>query len=196
MMTDDEIADLVQSLEAGPQERAAARERLAALGEAVVDPLIAAVQEGMGHRAWVAAEILGELRSPRAFDVLVAALRAQHPLLGSAAVKALTHYDDGELVLHLVEALPHAHIMTQNSIILALQRLGDNRAVQVLVAQLPQTHSPTIRSAIVQTLGKLGDPAAIPAIRACANDPDRHVRDWVAIALIQLGGKSDAALHP
>jgi HEAT repeat protein len=187
MTPSDEIARLIAALEGDSDPRALAQARLIQLGGAVVEPLMAVVCAQEGRKAWAAAEVLGELADPRAWPVLVDALSSANPMLGVSATKALLRYTGADVLPDFVAALPQAHVIVQQTIILALQRLGDRRAVTLLIDQLSQTESSTIRTALVQTLGKLGDPRAIPALRACLDDENHHVREWSAEALKWLG---------
>ena len=186
MLSNDVISELIAALDGASDQCAKAQAQLLQMGDVIVETLVSVVEAQKGRKAWAAAEVLGELADQRAWPALVAALRSENPMLSVMATKALLKYPDVEVLLPLVDALPYANIMAQQTIIGALQRLGDNRAVPYLVEQLKQTMSPLIRTAIVQTLGKLGDPSAIPAIRACLGDEDLHVREWSSVALKQL----------
>lgn len=191
MTSRDIIVRLIAALEGDPDQRAEAQAQLIQMGPVVVKPLVAVIKAEEGRKAWAAAEVLGVLADKRAWPALVTALRSKNPMLGVAAAKALLKYTDEDVLPPLVDALPHATIMTQQTIIKGLQRLGDSRAVTVLVTQLGQAASPVIRIALVQALGELGDPSAMPAIRACLNDEDHHVREWSAVILKQLGDRAE-----
>ncbi len=186
MSSRDVVCQLIASLDGNPDQRAKAQVELIQMGHAIVEPLVVVVKAEEGRKAWAAAEVLGELTDKRAWSALVAALRSKNPMLGVAAAKALLKYTDKDALPPLVDALPYAAIMAQQTIIKALQLLGDSRAVPCLVEQLGQAVSPVIRTALVQALGKLGDPSAIPAIRACLDDEDHHVREWSSVVLKQL----------
>jgi HEAT repeat protein len=188
----NEISRLIAALEDGPNNRQEAQARLIEMGEAVVDPLIDVVAKGAGQKGWAAAQVLGELADPRAFSVLVQALRADNPMLGGVAIKALMNYQGRDILPYLVQAFPHVHIMTQQNMILAMQQLGDRRAVWVLIEQLSQCSSTSICLCIIQALGKLGDPKAIPAIRGCLNHGNQYVREWAVVTLNQLKLKTSA----
>lgn len=190
MTQQHDIQNLIAALSGEPDERQEARIRLVALGDTVVEPLMALVAREQGRGAWTAVEILGELADERAFPTLVAALDSDNPMLAGMAVQALLHFEEQDILPHLVKALPHVHIMTQQNIILALQDLADKRAVHLLIEQLDQVESPTIRTAIIKTLGELGDPSAIEAIRPYEADSNHHVREWTAVALTQLEAAS------
>ena len=182
----NDLADLITALDGDAPERRAAQTQLVTVGEPAVAPLIEALETEEGHRAWAAAEVLGLLHDRRAFEPLLRAVRSTNPLVGGMAVKALLLYEDQDIVPLLVEALPSAHIITQQTIIVSLQKIPDGRAVAMLVDLLGQIESPTMRCAIIQTLGALGDAQAVPAIRAFQDDPDHHIREWAAVALKQL----------
>ncbi len=164
-------------------QRGQARTRLIELGEWAVEPLLKVVQAEQGRRAWIAADLLGELRDIRALPILANALGSPNATLGSMAVKSLLRFDDVDQVL----ILPHAHLMTQQTIVLALKRLQDRRAVEPLIDYLSYVESPTLCCGVIQALGAIADPRAVPAIEVWVDDEDHHVREWAAIALRQLG---------
>jgi len=53
--------------------------------------------------------------------------------------------------------------------------------------QLKEDFDADEREEAAEKLGKLGDPAAVPALRAATRDPDEEVREAVAEALGKLG---------
>jgi HEAT repeat protein len=186
MTQKEEIQALIDALDAGLENRRKAQSALLAMGDVVVEPLIAVVSAGEGQKGWAAAEILGRLADPRAFPVLVSALQSQNPMLAGMAVKALLNYKKRNIIPFLLSAFPTVQTLTKQNILLALQTLNDTRVVPFLTQYLNQSESPSIKTAIIQTLGKLGDPAAIPAIRQHLNDRDPHIRQWAAAAIQQL----------
>jgi HEAT repeat protein len=188
----DEIQRLILALQRDPDTRSKARVRLIEIGAPAVGPLLQAVQSEHGPQAWIAADLLGELRDPRALPALIDALRVSNATLSSMAVKSLLRFDNLDPVPILIDALPHAHLMTQQTIVLALKRLADGRALFPLLDYLAGVESPTLRCGVIQALGALGDPRAIPAIQQWIDDEDHHVREWAVIALQQLseGGKT------
>jgi HEAT repeat protein len=182
----EEIQSLIEALEQGPEQRRQAQSSLISLEAVVVEPLIEAVKSGQGQKCWAAAEVLGELADPRAFQVLVDALRADNPMLSGVALNALLKYRGRDILPYLVQAFPNVHILTKQCIILAFQRLNDRRAVRFLIKQLEMCDSVSICLFIIQSLGRLGDPSAVPAVRARLNDSNPYVRELAAIILGQL----------
>lgn len=130
--------------------------------------------------------MLAKLLDPRAIPALTAALATPRPLLGTAAVAALTAYPDHDPIPDLLAALPTAHPMVQQNIILAFQQRPDPRTIDPLMTMLPTLEAPLLRYTIIQTLGNLHATQAIPLIRNYVNDPDHHVRKWAEYALKQL----------
>lgn len=185
-----DIARLIEQLTGEPPLRQAARTRLLELGPAAVPELIATLNAGTGREAWAAITVLSEMADPQALPALLDALNSPNNLISSVAVEALLRYHGRtavDLVQVLLAALPAAPPMTGQSIILVLQRMGDQRAVPGLADLLRQTDSHVIRYAIIRALGELGDPSVIPLIRSYADDDNHHVREWVVVALRQLG---------
>lgn len=184
-----QIAALIDALDNDPEPRAQAQKSLVALGEEAVEPLIATVRAETGRKAWGALQVLGDLGDQRAVPVILESLRSPTPIIISAAVAALQKFPGEDIAMRLIEALPHTRGMGQQDMIVVLQRLGDTRAIPLLIEQLGTVEAPPLRVAIIQALGKLGDRSAIPVIEAYADDPDHHVRDWVVVALEQLGAE-------
>lgn len=185
---DSNITALIDALDNDPELRTQAQKSLVALGAEAVEPLIAAVRAESGRKVWGALQVLGEMGDVRALPVILESLRSSTPIIISAAVAALQKFPNEDIAMHLIDALPHTRGMGQQDMIVVLQRLGDTRAIPLLIEQLGTVESPPLRVAIIQALGKLGDTSAIPVIKAYADDPDHHVRDWVVVALEQLGG--------
>ena len=189
MALDDEIQTCILALSGSHEERQAARDALIALGPPVVEPLLGVLRNGEKRSAVGAAEVLGALADPRAFDALAATITSPNPMLGGVALKGLLNYRQPDTTPILLDALPVAHIIVQQSIILAFQRHPDPRAVEPFLAHLETVDEPTLVCGIIQVLGILGDAQAIPAVRARQHDANQHVRDWAEVALKQLAGE-------
>lgn len=190
MTQKEEIQGLIAALEDGFESRRIARERLLEMGDVVVEPLIEVVLAGKGQKGWAAVEVLGEFADPRAFSVLVAALQSENPMLAGMAIKALLKYKEPKVIPFLLGAFPKVHVLTKQNILIALQSLNDNRAVPTLIKFLNQVDTPSIKTGIIKTLGMLGDPAAIPAVRSHLDDNDPHIREWADVVLRQLEQKN------
>lgn len=112
-------------------------------------------------------------------------------MLAGMAIKALLNYERPKVIPFLLAAFPNVHTLTKQNILLALQYLNDRRIVPMLVKFLDSVDSPTLKSGIIKTLGKLGDPAAIPAVRQYVDDNDPHIREWALATLQQLENRKE-----
>ena len=172
--------------------RQAGQQRLLAAGYAGIVTLREAVQHPSNRISFSAAQALAQVEDPWRFESMAAALRSRNPLVGEVAARALARYGEGA-VATLTTALTDCHILVQLSIVQSLEEIGSRQAVEPLLAVLATTTCTTLRYLIIQALGVLGDPAAIPLITTFAQDPDHHVRERVTIALQRLGA---VAMHP
>lgn len=186
LMADKTMAELIASLGGTPDQRRQAKRELLALGNQSVSPLIKMVRSGEGHRSWAAAELLGELGDAKALPALVEALRSDNPILGSAAARSLAQFPDWNPSRYLTEALPDADIITQQNIVLSLLQLGEPDSAASLIEQLSGGTPAALLCVILQAVGELGDPAAIPAVQKLVKHEDHHVRQWAETALEQL----------
>ena len=119
--------------------------------------------------------------------------------LRTRAALALATAGDGSGIPVLAEALDrHDDILLCRFIIVTLGKLGDRRAVPVLLAHLLEVQN---RREMVEALGALADPAAVPALVECLqHDAYVPVRAAAATALAKIGnsdgnadGRSDGA---
>jgi HEAT repeat protein len=133
-------------------------------GDAVVDPLIAALNDGNHEpaRAW-AANVLGEVRAHRAFPVLVRLLSDPED---EVRAKAAT----------------------------ALGRLGDRRAVGYLLEHLLTDPAPFVRVRIASSLGQFGGPEVTDRLVRALGDPAWWVRMRSVEALEQIGFGAEGPL--
>jgi HEAT repeat protein len=183
----DEFWLLMDALNGETAHRTQAQRRLTEMGSVIVEALLEILRSERHSKSWAIVQVLGDIGDPRCLPDIVSALHSHNPLLSSAAVKSLSKFQSQtDIIPTLLEVLPTSNIMTQQSIVVALQQLGDSRVVSPLIQLLYHAESPVLRCAVIQTLGKLGDQAAVPAIRSFQDDSDHHVREWVNVALRQL----------
>ncbi|MDH4130416.1 MAG: HEAT repeat domain-containing protein, partial [Gemmatimonadota bacterium] len=156
-------------------------------GEAVVDPMIAFLQEPSRHpaRAW-AANILGELKAPRAFSALVGALKNLDDEVRAKAAGALGKLGDRRAVTYLLD-----HLLTDPApfvrarIATALGQFAGNEVVDRLVRSLGDP-AWWVRMRSVEALEQIGVAAETP-LRIALDDPDPEIRIRAAVALERLG---------
>ena len=177
------IEDLVQSQET---VQGAAARRILAAGE---EGILALREAALGDRRDVAMEsarILSELDYPQHFEIMCELLHAPNPLISLAGVKGLERHGE-KAIEPLTKALSNGHALIQGSVLGVLERLGTHLVVAALMNLLAAADVPMLRYSVIATLGRLGDPVAIPLIQSFKDDLDYHVREHVAIALERLG---------
>ena len=156
-------------------------------GEAVIDPMIAFLQEPSRHpaRAW-AANILGELKAQRAFPALVGALKNLDDEVRAKAAGALGKLGDRRAVTYLLD-----HLLTDPApfvrarIATALGQFAGNEVVDRLVRSLGDP-AWWVRMRSVEALEQIGTAAETP-LRIALDDPDPEIRIRAAVALERLG---------
>jgi HEAT repeat protein len=156
-------------------------------GDAVIDPMIAFLQEPSRHpaRAW-AANILGELKAQRAFPILVGALKNLDDEVRGKAAGALGKLGDRRAVTYLLD-----HLLTDPApfvrarIASSLGQFAGNEVVDRLVRSLGDP-AWWVRMRSVEALEQIGAAAETP-LRIALDDPDPEIRIRAAVALERLG---------
>lgn len=161
--------------------------RLLSYGSEAVPSLIEALRHTRLPRSWRAANILAQIDDPRWFVPMLRAVRAENPLLGDAAAKALAARYRREAATPLIAALPHCHSLVQLRIIGILEQLGATESVPQLIEMLARADSAILRAALLQALGKLGDPSLISLACLYLEDSDPHVRERARQCLMRWG---------
>jgi HEAT repeat protein len=156
-------------------------------GEPVVDPMLAFLSEATRHpaRAW-AANILGELKIPRAFPALIAALKDLDDEVRAKAAGALGKLGDRRAVTYLLDHLladPAPFVRAR--IAGALGQFAGNEVIDRLVRALGDP-AWWVRMRSVEALEQIGPTAETPLIVAL-DDPDPEIRIRAAVALERLG---------
>lgn len=190
-MENDLIQSLIDQLDsADPFVSNILSKRLLECGNAAVPYLIDALLYTRLPRSWRAANILAQIDDPRWFVPMVMAVRADNPLLGHAAANALAERYPKQAIAPLVAALPSCHNVVQLRIIAILQELHATEAVPQLIELLALTDSATMRAAILQALGTLGDKSLINIAQQYLDDPDPLVRKRARKCIAKLSVSS------
>jgi HEAT repeat protein len=156
-------------------------------GEVVVDPMIGFLAETTRHpaRAW-AANILGELRAPRAFPILVQALGDLDDEVRAKAAGALGRLGDRRAITYLLDTLltdPAPFVRAR--IAGALGQFNEPEVIERLVRALGDP-AWWVRMRSVEALEQIGPVAESPLLLAL-DDPDPEIRIRAAVALERLG---------
>ncbi len=162
-------------------------EILLEFGEAACEPLLRKLAERgeVNTRAW-AAEVLGQLKHPRAVPALLACLADLHDQVRSRAAGALGKIGDRHAVpelIHLMLGDPVPYVRIQS--VRALGAIGDPRALHHLIDSLKDGEW-WVRVRVIEALEQLGERAVEPLLLAL-EDPDTEVRQRAAMTLERLG---------
>lgn len=161
-------------------------------GEPAVDPLIAVLDDSAPQpaRAW-AANVLGEVRSQRAFGALVRALGDPDDEVRAKAATALGRLGDRRAVGYLLE-----HLLTDPApfvrlrIASSLAQFGGPEVIDRLVGALGDP-AWWVRLRSVEALEQIGSAAEAPLLVAL-DDADPEIRARAAVALERLGVPDNA----
>jgi HEAT repeat protein len=156
-------------------------------GELVVDPLIAFLEQPGRHpaRAW-AANVLGEVRAPRAFPALTRGLGDLEDEVRAKSATALGRLGDRRAIVYLLE-----HLLTDPApfvrarIATTLGRFDDPEVIDRLVRALGDP-AWWVRMRSVEALEQIGARAEGPLLVAL-DDPDPEIRIRAAVGLERLG---------
>jgi HEAT repeat protein len=145
-----------------------------------------------------AADLLGELKDPRAVEPLITALKDRNVNVFLAATQALGRIgeqsDDAALRERIIESLisslknrfsfPFPFAAGE-----ALEKIGDVRAIDPLITLL-KDDDVIVRSKAARVLGKIGNTQVIEPLFAALKDKDDYVRATAAEALGEIGDAS------
>lgn len=160
----------------------AAARALVRIGNASVDPLIAALTSSAAVARRNAAWALGALDDQRAVTPLVASLKDSAPNVREQASWALGAIDDARAVQPLISALRDTSSSVRRQAAWALGALDDAHAVDGLVAALKDSDA-RVREQAAWALGAIGDGRAGTALSLALKDTDARVRRQAAWAL-------------
>jgi HEAT repeat protein len=152
------------------------------MGPAAVEPLVEALGDREGTVRKFAAMLLGKLGDPRAIEPLSLALYDLHHEVGKAAAEALAHFG-AQAVEVLVAALSHPEPWIRLHAVQGLSGIQDGRVATALLPML-NDHERDVRKQVIQALGALKDPRALPALQQIAeNRADRELQALARQAL-------------
>ncbi|MDD5222972.1 MAG: HEAT repeat domain-containing protein [bacterium] len=162
--------------------RTAAIEAFPRYGRAAVKHLLGLLGDRDEEVRMFSAVILGEIRDVAATEGLIAALRDSDENVRHAAAESLGKIGDLRSVDPLIQCLS-GDFWVQYPAVVALGNMADSRAVNPLVQLLPDE---MLRPAVIEALGKIGDPGAIPILGEILAKPDAILRDDVIAALVRI----------
>ena len=141
-------------------------------------PALPALYEGLDSPAWYLVRntlnLLGDLGDAGALSEVERCLGHPDQRVKRAAVRTLWKVCGPAAVPNLLGLIPSADPETQAEIIFALGQLRSKQAVPTLSAYaLDRRRSENLRTRAAETLGQIGDPEAVPALRELASRKGR-----------------------
>ncbi|MDQ4034376.1 MAG: HEAT repeat domain-containing protein [Chloroflexota bacterium] len=176
-----------QVLEGGPGVAALAHEPL------VLENLRAALASPHAGSRRLAAELLGRLGTSEGADAILPALRDEDAEVRAAAVAALAETDPHRLVQH-AELVTDSSTDVRGWLAVGVSRAGDDAAAQTILKGLEASPEPSGRAAWLDAIGRLGDPAALPAAAEAVDDASPAVRAAAIRAFGTLSTRGDGAM--
>lgn len=157
------------------------------IGQPAVESLLEALKDPEGAIRRFAARLLGRIRDPRAIEPLGMALYDMHFEVGQAAAESLAGFGEAGLRV-LGEALKHPEAWLRQHAVFGLTLSGDKRIVPVLLNMLADPEREVVKQ-VIQSLGKLKDQRALPALQAIAiRRADRELSSLARDAIQALEG--------
>jgi HEAT repeat protein len=182
--------------QASPGEEAAIA--LAAMGQASVEPLIAALGHANAsvrrNAAWAIGEVSGGMTISResAVQPLRAALQDGDEWVRMAAARALGEIRDERAVESLLAALSDSNGQVRELAAWSLGEMKERRAVQSLGTMLLRDEQAGARQMAAWALGEIQDPKAVESLQAALNDIEPRVRDKAKHALAEILPEADS----
>ncbi|MGA1794476.1 MAG: HEAT repeat domain-containing protein [bacterium] len=162
--------------------RTAAMEAFPRYGKEATPWLLGLLKDGDEEVRMFSAAILGDIRDPAAVEDLINALNDPDDNVRHASAEGLGKIGDARAVRPLIDCL-HQDFWIQYPAIIALGRIGDPCAIEHL---LPLLDDEMLRQAVVESLGQIGDVAAIPALTGALSCNDPALRNDTIASLVNI----------
>ena len=192
--TADAVLALEKALPAAPAAvrdglLRAAENRLAAGDAATATRLYDALKTTAHPPAVRAAAVRGSIlaRGSAGLSLLTAALSDPDPVVFTAALRTAMESPGAETTQALAGILADLPAERQQNLLATLGLRGDAAALPAL-ERLVRGGTPAVRAAAIQSLARIGSPAAVPLLAAAAADADATVADAARATLAGLPG--------
>jgi HEAT repeat protein len=134
----------------------------------------------------LAAQALGKLAAAEAVPALIKATNDDDLEVVRRAIYSLGQIAAASAIPRLLELLDSQNNQLDSTIVTALEQMGKSN----LALLLPALAHPSqrVRQHIIEVVGSLADPAAVPALQMQYHDPDWQQRFAVITTLGHIGG--------
>ncbi|HHS50090.1 MAG TPA: HEAT repeat domain-containing protein [candidate division Zixibacteria bacterium] len=152
-----------------PDKRTAIARVALAVGENAVVPLTNILSRPDESEAAFAAEILGEIGSPKASVPLLLAARSSSEKLRTAAIGAIGNCGDSLAIPTLLEALADPNPRIRRNSAVSLGKIGHSSAIPALVPLLGDS-SALVAYAVSEAIARIGDGDALDLLKQRLDD--------------------------
>ncbi len=187
-VTERQVARLRSSFPLGRRLRAAVV--LAELGdESAVDTLMEHLGDREPEIRIQAARGLGRMRWTPAIDAVVARFNIETPWVRSRFADTLINFGAAATwpLLAYIRVNQPFESVGPVAAIRTLGSIGDDQVVQPLIEVLHNPGDAEIELAVIETLGTLANPSAVPVLRTSARSSDWRVRAKTMTSLGEIG---------
>ncbi len=155
---------------------------------------LAAEEDGSSRHRWIAIQVIGQIPSDEALDVLLKLTEDPQPAIRAAAVQGLANTNTTTASAKIATMLTDEAMLVRGAAADALGALRDPSTVGDLARALddPSNYyrdtSLWPRRHYVIAMGQIGSDAAMPALIKCLDDRDPEVVDAALVAMKQIMG--------
>jgi HEAT repeat protein len=148
-----------------------------------VDGLIKDMKYGIGMVRVNAAAELGKLKDRKSEQALIDALSDENLAVRNNAAFALGELGSRTAVPRLIFLLHDPEERVRKSVVKALGMIGAHDAEASLIQILATDESRIIRKSAIRSLGQIGGPNTLPAVKPYLSDPDPLLSDMAKKAV-------------
>jgi len=148
-----------------------------------VDSLIQDLMHGIGMVRVNAAAELGKLKDKKSEQVLIDALGDVNLAVRNNAAFALGELGSRTAVPRLIFLLNDPEERVRKSVVKALGMIGARDAEASLIRVLETDKSRIVRKSTIRSLGQIGGPKTISAVKPFLSDPDPLLSDMAKKAI-------------
>ncbi|HKO58818.1 MAG TPA: HEAT repeat domain-containing protein [Thermoanaerobaculia bacterium] len=154
-------------------KRNSATEALVRIGEGAIGPIVKRLREESDIDVRLSlVNLLGDLRSPEGFAILIELLEREHDInVASSIVSSLGKYRDATALPHLMRVLRiRDDLWLKFHVVEALGEIGDRAA---LPAILPLYNEKSLRKPVLEAVGKIADVGTVSFLLRIINDEEK-----------------------
>lgn len=166
---------------------------LGQIGDARATDSLARVLPGLTDEWEIQAvlDALGDIGDPKAIPALRSVI-ADHPKHATRAAQVLGRIGNADTTRELIALLDSPDRETRVASAIALANLGERAAVTNLLQAMATGLQSDSKRNIVEALGVVGDPAAVPHLIGALKDSDDDVRTQAVWALANVGERASS----